>query len=117
MKLKWVLFAGILFLVSGIVLKKVTDLDGYGLFLILLGVLLKVYYIIHKIVVGEYKPGKEVIFLLVGLAFFLSGLYFRNAEASINYIPLLVLGIILKVVFIVVFIIKIRSVRNLKHKY
>ena len=103
-------------MVAGIVLKKLTDLNDHAIFLILLGVILKVYYIVHKMVIGEYRPGKEVIYLMIGLTFFLSALYLKNVESAINYVPLLAIGILLKVVFVVQFIIKMRSVRKSKHK-
>ena len=116
MNLKWVLFTGILCLVTGIVLRKITDLDSHAIFLIILGLILKVYYIVHKIVTGEYKPGKEFIFLAVGLAFFMLGLYLKKVGSSFNPQPLMFIGIFLKVIFVVLFIRKIRTARKLKQK-
>lgn len=113
MKSKWTLFAGILFLTLGIILRKTTELGLEGLILIIVGVAFKTYYIISKAQSGEYKPGYELIFLFVGLAMFLSGLYIRSQEPPFSPTLLIVPGILLKVLFIVLFIIKIRKTRKL----
>ena len=109
MKKKWLLFAGILLLVLGIVLRKTTELKTEAILLIITGVLFKTYYVISKIKSGEYKPGYELGLLLVGLVLFLSGLYLRSHEPPFNPAFLIVPGLLLKVAFIVLFIIKIRS--------
>ena len=112
MKSKGLLFTGILLLVVGIILRKTTQLDTIGLVSILTGVLLKTSYIILKIKRGEYKPGKELILLVVGLSIFFTGLYLRKSDPTqMEPIYLMVLGIILKVGFIIGFI---RNVRSLK---
>ena len=75
MKSKWTLFSGIILLIIGILLRKATSFEVFGLVLILVGVLFKTYYIISKARSGEYAPGKELFFLFIGLGLFLSGLY------------------------------------------
>lgn len=109
MKLKWALFAGILFLITGIVLRKVTDTGFLPILLIVIGILFKTYYILQKIKSQAYKPGSEFLFLFFGLALFLSGLYFRSPEAGLYVSLLIYLGIALKIVFILLFIVKIKS--------
>ena len=110
MKLKGLLFIGIIFLVLGIILRKATQLEVLGLVLILTGVLFKTIYIIAKVKSGEYHPGKEMLFLVVGLILFLSGLYLRNIDQTfIKPIYLIVLGLTLKVIFIIRFIQIVRS--------
>ena len=112
MKSKWTLFAGILLLILGIILRKTTELGFEGLILIIVGVAFKTYYIISKARSGEYKPGYELIFLFVGLGMFLTGLYLRSHEPPFSPTLLIVPGISLKVVFIVLFIIKTRKTRK-----
>ena len=112
MKSKWTLFAGILLLILGIILRKTTDLISEGLILIIVGVAFKTYYIISKARSGEYKPGYELIFLFVGLVMFMSGLYLRSHEPPFSPALLIVPGISLKVLFIVLFIIKTRITRK-----
>ena len=109
MKEKWTLFVGILLLTLGIVLKKTTNLDSLSILLMVSGVMFKSYYIIDKIRSGKYNPGWEFGMLFAGLALFLSGLYFRAHNAPFNPLLLIFSGISLKVIFVIVFIIKIRK--------
>lgn len=110
MKLKGLLFVGIILIVLGIILRKATQMKALGLVLILTGVLFKTIYILAKIKSGEYQPGKEMLFLVVGLILFLSGLYLRNVDQTlIKPIYLIVLGLTLKVIFIIRFIQIVRS--------
>ena len=110
MKSKSLLFTGIILLVVGILLKKMTQLDAIGLASIITGVTCKSIYIVIKARTGEYKPGKELVFLAVGLLLFFTGLYLRGVEQNlIKPIYLIVLGITLKITFIIKFIQIIRS--------
>jgi drug/metabolite transporter (DMT)-like permease len=109
-KSKKILFLGIILLVVGIILKKIILLDILGLILIITGVCLKAIYIVAKVKSGEYQPGKELIYLVVGLILFFIGLYLKNKEQTIiNPIVLIILGLAFKVIFIIKFIIKVRS--------
>ena len=105
---KSILFLGIILLVVGILVRKLSAYPSLGLLILLTGVGLKTYYIIAKVKTGEYKPGKELWFLFVGLCLFLSGLYLRGKDLFIDPSFLIVLGIGLKVVFIIRFIQKVR---------
>jgi threonine/homoserine efflux transporter RhtA len=110
MKLKSLLFIGVILLTIGILLRKMTQMDDIGLSFIITGVLCKTIYIVTKARNGEYKPGKELIVLALGLLLFLIGLYLRNIKQNLmNPIYFIVLGITLKLIFIVRFIQIIRS--------
>lgn len=109
MKQKWTLFVGIVLLIAGIIIRKSMELNVEGLVMILTGVLFKTYYIISKVRSGEYKPGYELIFLFVGLTMFLTGLYLKSHNPPFNPLYLIAPGIILKVIFIILFIIKTNS--------
>lgn len=114
MKSKGLLFVGILLLVIGIVIKKSTPMNILGLVLIITGVTFKTIYIISKARSGEYKPGKELIFLLVGLILFFLGLYLRNMnQPYIKPIYLIISGITLKIIFIVRFIQIVKSSKKI----
>lgn len=114
MKSKVLLFIGIILLVAGIILKKMTQMEALGLTLIIIGVTFKSIYILTKVKSGEYKPGKELIFLVVGLLFFFTGLYLRgNEQALIKPIYLIVFGITLKIIFIIRFIQIVQSGKKL----
>lgn len=105
MKSKVLLFIGIILLVAGIILKKITQMDILGLASIITGVIFKSIYILVKVKSGEYKPGKELIFLVVGLLFLFTGLYLQRIDqALIKPIYLIVFGISLKITFIIRFI-------------
>ena len=108
---KAILFTGIGLLVLGIVLRAATDSRLAGLFLILTGVSLKTYYIIAAVRSGLYKPGKELWLLFIGLACFLSGLYLRGTDLPVDPIYLIVLGLGLKILFIIRFIQMVRIER------
>lgn len=107
---KGLLFFGIILLVVGILLKKVTQMEVLGLALIITGVTLKSIYILLKVRIGEYKPGKELILLVLGLLLFLTGLYLRDVKQVLVYpFYFIVLGISLKIIFIVRFIQIVRT--------
>ena len=109
MKSKWTLFAGIILLIVGIIVRKTTQFEITGLILIIAGVAFKTYYIISKARSGEYQPGYELWFLFIGLSMFLSGLYLRSNEPSLNPAYLIFPGLSLKIVFIILFIVKTKK--------
>lgn len=110
MKSKSLLFTGIILLVIGILLRKIAQMDVIGLAAIIIGVTCKLIYIILKARSGEYKPGRELYILAFGLLLFFTGLYLRDIEQNlIKPTYLIVLGITLKIIFIIKFIQIIRS--------
>ena len=105
MKLKIVLFIGIILLVLGILIKNLIHMDVLGFIFIITGVIFKVFYILVKVKSGEYKPGKELFYLVIGLVLFFTGLYLQNINQTyIKPIFLIVVGLTLKVIFIMRFI-------------
>ena len=116
MNSKILLFSGIVLLVIGIVLRKMTELEIIGLILILIGVTCKSTYIVLKARTGEYKPGKELFVLSLGLIIFFTGLYLRGAKQNfINPLYLMILGITLKIVFVVRFIQISRAIKTTRN--
>ena len=112
MKSKLILFSGILLLTTGIIFRIFTDLGFVAILLIVVGVVLKTYYIISKARSGEYKPGYELVFLFVGLTLFFMGLYFRLHNPAYHYVLLMVAGLLLKTVYIILFIVKVRATKR-----
>lgn len=111
---KSLLFIGIVLLVIGIFIRKLTDLNAFGLILILGGVTFKSIYIVGKIKSGEYKPGREFFLLIIGLLFFLGGIYMKNNDLELLLMPALffiITGLALKVMFIIWFIKKLKASR------
>ena len=111
MQSKQLLFIGIFLLIIGIVLKKTTQLSLSPILFMVVGVLLKTIYIVNKARSGAYKPGKELIFLLVGLTLFLSGIYYKSQILTIYASVLIYVGLSLKVLFIILFIKKVKSAK------
>ncbi len=109
MKLKWALFLGILLLTTGVILRMFTELGFVAILLIILGVLFKSYYIISKARSGEYQPGYELLFLFIGLILFFLGLYFRMHKPAYPFVFLMVSGLLLKMVYVILFIVKVRT--------
>lgn len=110
MKSKYLLFTGIISLAMGILLRALNHLQNLGLFLIAIGVICKLVYVISKIKNGEYKPGIELFALGLGLALLFVGLYGLDSEHMfLKPVYFIFLGITLKIVFIVRFIQIIRS--------
>jgi uncharacterized membrane protein len=104
-KSKVFLFIGIILLVVGIILINKVEMDMLGLVAIVTGVTIKIIYIFAKVKSGEYKPGKELMLLVIGLLLFLTGLYLQGINQTlIKPIYLITFGIILKILFIIKFI-------------
>jgi len=112
MQSKKLLFIGIALLILGIVFRKFTDMTGLGLLMILIGVGCKTIYIIAKTKSGEYKPGKELIWLFLGLALFLTGLVLKSNNPGILPTVLIVSGLSLKLLFILIFIKKVKPIKR-----
>lgn len=112
MKSKWSLYLGIVLLTLGIILKSNGLISPYALIILLSGVAFKIVYIISKIVSGEYKPGNELILLMLGLTLFLTGVYFKSHPRELHHAFLMAPGIALKLSFIFIFILKIRKPKS-----
>lgn len=109
MKSKWILYFGILLLLSGLFFKTFSSIPLIPFLLILSGISFKLIYMFIKIFSGEYKPGFELIFLAIGLLLFIGSYQLQNYNYLIKPVFLKSLGICFKIVFIIVFIIKVRK--------
>lgn len=109
MKSKWPLYTGIGLLTLGIVLKTSTSFNPWSLIILLTGVAFKLAYIISKIIKKEYKPSFEIAFLIIGLTLFMGGVILHKNGLIENPAALKIIGISLKVIFIIIFIKKTRK--------
>lgn len=109
MNSKITLFIGIFFLIAGILLKKTTELFFLAIALMVIGVLLKTFYIVAKAKSGAYKPGYELGFVFVGLLLLFSAIYFREELSKFYYAFLIGSGIGLKIAFVILFIIQVKT--------
>ncbi len=115
MKSKYLLFTGIITLTTGIFLRATDQLEYLGLTLIAIGVLCKLLYILIKVKNGDYKPGSELLVLGLGLLLLFTGLYGLDPEnIYLKPVYFIVLGISLKIIFVVWFIRIIRSGNKIK---
>jgi len=110
--MKWLLFAGLGILTFGIILNYTVNNASWPLVLIIGGVTLKVTYILVKIIKTNYRPGWEILLLFCGLLLFFTGLYLSpHANAGVISLSTLlkVTGVLLKVAFVIFFILKTRN--------
>ena len=103
MKLKNLIFIGIILLVSGIILRIEGSHPALALTIMLSGVACKLTYVIISIIRKTYRPGKEMLLLYIGMAVFFTGLYFRRHGLPLG-VPLEIMGISMKLTFIYLFV-------------
>ena len=106
---KWPLYAGMLILVTGVLLKILSPLGFSATLIIMLGAAFKIFYIIQKIKNKEYKPGIEMLILYTGVALFFTGVYLKSKGSSFNPYFLMGPGIAMKLTFIIAFILKTKE--------
>ncbi|MDA3930878.1 MAG: hypothetical protein PF541_18160 [Prolixibacteraceae bacterium] len=109
MKQKWPIFVGVILVTIGIILKYTINFNPWSLLILLTGVAFKIVYITSKIITKEYKPGFEIALLLIGLTFFMGGIVLHKNELIENPAVLKIIGISLKVLFVLIFIKKSRN--------
>ncbi|HPJ36182.1 MAG TPA: hypothetical protein PK358_15180 [Spirochaetota bacterium] len=105
---KWILFSGIV-LLSGGAAARVTG-SAAAPFLFSAGGACKLSYIIMAIKTGRYRPGYEILFLASGLAILACGIISRHYPSVSDYsLPVISFAVSLKVIFVVLFIKKVRE--------
>ena len=109
MKQKRLLYIGILLLTVGILLKVFTSIPYVPLALILTGVFFKGYYVYKCIKSGTYKPGFEMVLLVIGILSYLTGNHLSHQTTHFYPLLLKITGMCLKAGFVVIFIIKSRK--------
>lgn len=110
--MKWLLFVGLGLLLLGVVFNRLIEDAVWPVILLLTGVGLKFTYIAFKIIRNGYRPGTEMLFLISGLLLFFTGLHLSpDANTEIVSFPnaLRLTGVVFKIIFIVLFIRKIRQ--------
>lgn len=109
MSKKKLLFLGIILLTTGILFRVFTDWFYVGISLIIAGALCKSIYLYQRVKTGNYKPGIELVCLIIGLLIFFTGLYLKTLETGLNPMLFIFTGILLKLTFIVLFIKKLKT--------
>lgn len=106
MKSKYLIYAGIILLVTGIVLSAMEIMSVLALLLIISGILLKLTFLIINKLNRSYKPGYELLILLVGLGLFVMGKYSEIDFISRYATVFLLTGISCKFTFVLLFLLK-----------
>ncbi|HPJ42073.1 MAG TPA: hypothetical protein P5120_08800 [Spirochaetota bacterium] len=108
---KWILFAGIVLLLSGGAARGAGS--GIAPFLFSAGGICKISYILLSVKTGRYRPGYEIIFLVTGLLLLFCGIAARRyAAVSVYSLPLISFAVSLKIIFVVFFVKKFRRGRS-----
>lgn len=103
-KLKWLLYIGIVLVVSGIVLKKMLLLGSLPILLLILGGSMKLLFLILSWRNGSFRPGYEMLLLVFGLGLFFTGLYVKHPVVVDYKSFFLPSGVFLKLLFIILII-------------
>ena len=109
MKSKYLIYTGIILLITGIVLSAMEIMSVLSLLLIISGILLKLTYLTINKLNRSYKPGYELIILLVGLGLIVMGKYSEIDFISRYAVVFLLAGISCKITFVVLFLLKKRN--------
>jgi hypothetical protein len=108
MKVKGVLYSGILLLLVGLWFRYLTPYTTAGLSLVIVGVILKLSYILRTILKGQYKPQAEIFLLLSGLFLLFLGLWHKlNVSEVVGY-GMITAALVLKLLFLLFFVRKSR---------
>lgn len=105
---KWPLIGGVALLSLGIIF-RFAGMESYIYFpLLAAGGILKIIYITNLLRNKIYKPGFEILFLVIGLLLFFSGIILKY-QAIPSYIYFLLPGLMLKLLFVVLLFRKAKS--------
>lgn len=112
-KIKLLLYTGLTLLTIGIILRFSMGPGLIPSILIYSGVALKVSYLLYIIFKGRFKPGIEILFLLVGLSLVFSGSRLRGFDVNPYLITsMIVTGATLKLLFIIFLFRKLKQRSN-----
>ncbi len=112
-KIKLLLYTGLTLLTIGIVLRITIGAGLIPSILIYSGVALKVSYLLYIIFKGRFKPGLEILFLLVGLSLVFSGSRLRGFDVNPYLITsMIIAGATLKLLFIILLFRKLKRRSN-----
>jgi len=104
-KIKLLIMSGGTLILLGIILKVLGVVGPWPAICFSVGGALKILYMVIGARTGQVKIGSEIILLVLGLAFIFLAIYFRRTiELAYLYIWFLSIGIIVKAIFIVLFV-------------
>lgn len=111
-RIKLLLYAGLVFIVAGLILRFLMNGSGLGNVLVSVGGSLKLVYVFLIMKFGGYKPGIELLYLGLGVTIVIVGSWLRkNMYDTFLALSFTVSGVVLKAFFVYVFIRKMRAIR------
>ncbi len=97
----------------GILLKVLSVTGPWAALCFSVGGTMKILYLILGVRSGLVKVGSEIVLLILGLALIFAAVYFRKTDQYMSlYVWFLSLGIIIKTLFVVLFIRKQKRFRK-----
>ncbi len=113
MRKKILLYIGILLLVIGIILKFTVASSFVSYSFILVGIALKLIYLIKSVVTKEVKLGGEMFLLIIGISLVLIGTHLKTTSNYFMLHPVLItVGVVCKIIFVAVWIKKAYKTNN-----
>lgn len=101
-KEKYIHYTGILFILAGVVLRLIFPETILPLIMIIIGGTTKLAYIVVEIITKVYRPGKELLLLILGLTVFFSGIYLKHQAFELAWL-IMGTGLLMKISFLVLF--------------
>ena len=103
--------AGVALLMLGVILRFTGVPASIFLVCMVSGILLKIYCIVILTRKNLYKPGPEMLLLLLGLTLFFSSMVMKQLGIA-PYFYFMITGLTLKLVFVILFIRKTATVKS-----
>ncbi|MCU4157065.1 hypothetical protein J1N10_13830 [Carboxylicivirga sp. A043] len=112
-KLKYLIMTGGLLILTGIVLKALSVEGPWAAISFSIGGTLKLLYMIIGVGSGKVKVGAEIVLLIIGLGLVFIAIYLKKTEQLMNlYVWFLSSGLIIKALFVTLFILKQKRYRK-----
>jgi hypothetical protein len=112
-KLKYLIMTGGMLILLGIVLKAFSVEGPWAAISFSVGGTLKLLYMIIGVRSGKVKVGAEIALLVVGLSLVFIAIYLRKTEQLMHlYVWILTLGLVIKGLFVTLFILKQKRYRK-----
>ncbi|MCG8582401.1 MAG: hypothetical protein MI866_20925 [Bacteroidales bacterium] len=112
-KLKYLIMTGGTLILLGIILKVLAVEGPWAAISFSVGGTLKLLYMILGVRSGKVKVGAEIVLLIIGLGLIFTAIYLRKTEQLMNlYVWFLTFGLLIKALFVTLFILKQKRYRK-----
>ncbi|WP_430817534.1 hypothetical protein [Carboxylicivirga sp. RSCT41] len=112
-KLKYLIMIGGTLILLGIVLKVLSVEGPWAAISFSVGGTLKLLYMIIGVRSGQVKVGAEIALLVIGLGLIFTAVYLRKTDQLMHlYVWFLSIGVLIKALFVTLFILKQKRYRK-----